>query len=454
MLRTEPSLERFVKTLLASGLMDRSSLEAFLLDAPRLEKMSAMDLSARLGQAGKLTDWQRHHLMKGRSKGFFLAQYKLLGTLGQGGMGAVYLAEHQLMKRRVAVKVLPVDTVTSSLLERFAVECQAIASFDHPNIARAYDFNREEKYYYLVMEYVEGLNLEKRVERDGPLPADLAADYIRQTALGLAHAHQAGVIHRDVKPANIVVGPNDTVKLLDLGLARMQLSDTASITMAHGSDVLGTIDFLSPEQATDSHNVDHRADLYSLGCTLYFVLTGRPPFSEGSPAERLMAHQGRAPKSVRELAPDTPLELDSLCLRLLAKQPEDRLESALETAERLQAFLNRRRGGPSALEGQDAVDLSPSEISLVSGTIDLSSQSTIEGAGEQTSERIKPRGSSSGGSMDGGLMPERFARYLAPSSRTAIETVCCSLCGARFASIDPQSREAGCSACGGRLVEV
>lgn len=296
-----------------------------------------------LVKAGLLTKWQTDKLVEGKHKGFFLGKYKLLGHLGSGGMSSVYLAEHTKMQSKRAIKVLPKNRVDdSSYLARFHLEAQAVASLDHPNIVRAYDIDNEGNLHYLVMEYVEGRDLQNIVKEDGPMDYDTAANYIAQAAMGLKHAHDASLIHRDIKPANLLVDPKGTVKLLDLGLAKFTNSEKASLTIAHEENVLGTADYLAPEQALNSHNVDHRVDIYSLGCTLYYLLTGHPPFPEGSLAQRLAMHQSREPASIFADRKDAPHELVDICRKMMAKKPEDRFPAAIDVAEVLRGFLVSR----------------------------------------------------------------------------------------------------------------
>ena len=269
-----------------------------------------------------LTRWQCDRLKEGRHKGFILGKYKLLGLLGTGGMSSVYLAEHMLMQRRVAIKVLPRSRVDdSSYLARFRREAQAVAALDHRNIVRAYDIDNEGNTHYLVMEHVDGRDLNTIIKNDGPLDYDVAAEYIRQAAEGLEHAHGANLIHRDVKPANLLIDPRGMVKILDMGLARFTDEQQTSLTRLHDENVLGTADYLAPEQAKDSHSADHRADIYSLGCTLYYLLTGRPPFNEGTLAQRIAKHQTQSPPSIYEFRSDAPQPLVDVCVRMMAKQP-------------------------------------------------------------------------------------------------------------------------------------
>ncbi len=289
-----------------------------------------------------ITDWQAEKLLAGKHKGFILGKYKLLCHLGKGGMSTVYVAEHMLMKRKVAIKVLPRNRVNdSTYLERFRIEARAAAKLDDSNIVRAYDIDNEGDTHYLVMEYVEGKDLHVLVKGEGPLECNRAANYIAQIASGLDHAHEMGLVHRDIKPANCLVDKNEIVKLLDMGLARL-IDDEESLTLENNENVLGTADYLAPEQALNSHLADHRADIYSLGCTLYFLLTGHPPFPEGSISERLLKHQMEEAPSILNDRPDVPPTLINICSRMMSKKPEDRYQSAGDVAERLAEWLADR----------------------------------------------------------------------------------------------------------------
>ncbi|MEX0712954.1 MAG: serine/threonine-protein kinase, partial [Pirellulales bacterium] len=247
------------------------------------------------------------------------------------------------MHRRVAIKVLPKYRVNdSSYLARFYLEARAAAALDHPNIVRAYDVDNEGDQHYLVMEFAQGQDLQHLVKVEGPLGFERAADYIRQASLGLVHAHRVGLIHRDIKPANLLVDPDGTVKILDMGLARFSDQSQASLTVAHDETVLGTADYLAPEQALNSHNVDSRADIYSLGCTLYFLLTGHPPFPEGTLSQRLMKHQVEQPPGILIDRPDAPAELVAICARMMAKSPDKRYQTAGHVSEALTEWLISR----------------------------------------------------------------------------------------------------------------
>lgn len=351
--------EKFLDLVRRSGLVEEDQLTESLTAIESQRGKDALDdadlLAEHMVQSGLISQWQADRLLEGRHKGFFLGRYKLLDHLGTGGMSSVYLAEHVKMQQRRAVKVLPKSKVDdSSYLGRFYREARAAAALDHPNIVRAYDVDCDDTgLHYLVMEYVEGRDLQQIVKNDGPLPYATAAEFIRQAALGLGHAHQVGLIHRDVKPANLLVDVKNVVKVLDMGLARFDNDEKASLTRAHDENVLGTADYLAPEQALDSHTVDRRADIYSLGCTLYFLLTGHPPFPEGTLPQRLMKHQKEEPGSIFIDRADAPKHLVEICNRMMAKAPEYRYQTAGEVAEALSGWL-ANGASPGSTGGQSA----------------------------------------------------------------------------------------------------
>jgi serine/threonine protein kinase len=338
------TVDSFLDLVRRSGLVEKDQLNAVLADVQQQAggslPVEADVVAKKLVEAGLITRWQCDNILEGRHKGFFLGKYKLLDHLGTGGMSSVYLAEHVLMLKRRAIKVLPKHRVEdSSYLARFHREAQAAASLDHKNIVRAYDADNDGLIHYLVMEYIEGRDLQQMVKSDGPMDYLIAADFIRQAADGLAHAHKAGLIHRDVKPANLLVDQKKVVKVLDLGLARFTGEEHASLTVAFDENVLGTADYLAPEQALDSHGVDARADIYSLGCSLYFLLTGHPPFPDGTLPQRLMMHQKQPPPSVFKDRPDAPQDLIDICLKMMAKKPDQRYQSMGEVSQALADWL-------------------------------------------------------------------------------------------------------------------
>lgn len=383
---TKLTPEMFVGLARQSGLIEGETLR-LALRAIRFDSKDVADtpqVADFLVERQLLTRWQADKLLQGRNKGFLLGKYRLLSHLGTGGMSAVYLAEHRLMRRRVAIKVLPKASARgASHLERFHKEAQAVAALDHRNIVRAYDVDQEGEIHFLVMEYVSGRSLQDIVASEGPFQPIPAAEYIRQAAEGLNQAHKSNLVHRDIKPANLLLDDRGTIKVLDLGLVRFfDERDDSSITRRHDEKVLGTADYLSPEQALDSHSVDVRSDVYSLGCTFFFLLAGHPPFSEGTLAARLLAHQTKDPPSLAEIAPQVPPGLVAIVRRMMAKRPEDRFQSAREVAEVLADWL-REHGGDTWAEMHPVVG------GAVAG-LSYSSPSSTSPAGGETGSAMVP----------------------------------------------------------------
>ncbi len=299
-------------------------------------------------------------------------RYELQELLGAGGMGTVYKAQHRMMNRPVALKVINEQLVRNgAAVQRFHREVQAAARLTHPNIVTAYDAEQAGNLHFLVMEYVDGLDLAEVVRRRGPLPVAEASDYIRQAALGLEHAHRHGMVHRDIKPQNLIAGKDEggrmkdeaevRVKILDFGLAGFA---TLAVLVAeasfkeqevdrpmpahltrHGS-MMGTPDYISPEQSRDAHTADIRSDIYSLGCTLYYLLSGEPPFAGGSVLEKVLAHENREPRLLSELRQDLPPGLEAVLRRMIAKNPADRFQTPAELAAAIAPFAMPRAGIP------------------------------------------------------------------------------------------------------------
>ncbi|MBN2292420.1 MAG: serine/threonine protein kinase [Pirellulales bacterium] len=294
----------------------------------------ASELAEMLIQQEMITPWQATQLLAGRSS-LFLGNYALMDLLGRGGMGSVFLARHRTMKRRVALKVVSKQVGKDpASLERFLAEARLIASLDHPNIVQAYDVDKESDRFYIVMEYIEGQDLEVIVQEHGLFGFEEVADCIRQAADGLAHAHSRNLIHCDIKPSNLLLSDQGVIKILDMGMARLtESSEDSGAQVDH--KVLGTVDYMAPEQAMNSPDFDHRADIYSLGCTLYFLLTGRPPFDEGTLTQRIVKHQTQPPPDILTAHPDTPQELVDICMKMMAKNPADRYQTAAEVSNLL-----------------------------------------------------------------------------------------------------------------------
>ncbi|WP_020468606.1 serine/threonine-protein kinase [Zavarzinella formosa] len=324
--------QTFVEHLVRSGLLEPEAMARFNAEGPETE--DGLELARFLVRKGMLTKFQAERLLSGRSDGFQLGQYRILDELGRGGMGRVYKALHLTMGRIVALKVLaPNLTKTDMARELFRREVRAAAKLNHPNIVAAFDANQAGESCFLVMEFVDGPNLSELVKRRGPLPTDQSCEFIRQTATGLANAHAMGLIHRDIKPANLLVqttaaGP--VIKILDFGLAHIVAPDKPSdLSDANGEFmVMGTPDYVSPEQARNKSSVDVRSDLYSLGCTFYYLLTGAVPFPGGSALEKIVRHYSDEPTDIRTLRPEIPEQLAVIVHRLLAKKPDERFADA------------------------------------------------------------------------------------------------------------------------------
>jgi serine/threonine protein kinase len=325
--------------------------------------------AALLVRESLLTFFQAKQLKLGRYKRFTIgSKYRLLELIGAGGMGAVYLCEHTLMKRLVALKILPTEKLEDpSNLERFHREARAVAALDHPNIVRAYDIDLHEKLHFLVMEYVDGNSLQDIIARHGPMDPIRAAHYIAQSAVGLQHAHELGMVHRDVKPGNLLLDRTGVIKVLDMGLARFFNKSQDNVTEKYDDKcVLGTADYLAPEQAVSS-TVDIRADIYSLGGTLYYMLTGQTPFPDGTIAAKLVAHQTREPRPITAYRSDVPDGILDVLAVMMAKEPSERYQEPIEVAEALAEWADLPIEPPPA---QEMPGLCPLVLTLTGHSLD------------------------------------------------------------------------------------
>ncbi len=331
----------FCSLLVRSQLVAAQTVDEFVARLQSAQSLPAEPASfASVAVRDNLiTPFQAKLLLQGKWKNFFLSgKYKVLEHLGSGGMGAVFLCEHRHMRRRVAVKVLAPDPSDPTHVQRYQHEAQAIAMLDHPNIVRAFDLDREGNLHFLVMEYVDGTSLQYLIDCRGPLPIERAVNYIAQSALGLQHAADAGLVHRDVKPSNLMLDWSGTIKLLDLGLARFARRPDHVAKVSDSKIVLGTADYLAPEQARSS-TVDIRADIYALGAVSYFLLTGKPPFDGGSVAQKLIRHQTEVPKPADSVRPEIPPGVAAVVARMLAKDPAERPHSPARVIAELRSWV-------------------------------------------------------------------------------------------------------------------
>jgi len=290
-----------------------------------------------------LTPYQCNQILQGHGDRLLVGANRLLERIGEGAMGEVFRAWNVRLGRVVAVKMIHNEHLPSGkAMERFRREVQAASQLDHPNIVLVRDADVADGRTFLVMDFVDGEDLARRVKTQGPLPIVQAVEFARQAALGLEHASERGVVHRDVKPSNLLIttGPDGAplVKILDFGLARL---DNESITMQRltmAGNLIGTVDYIAPEQAMDAHAVDARADVYGLGCTLFFLLTGKPPFGGNSVVEKLTARRDEPPPSVRALRPEVPTGLNLVLQKMMAREPHERYQTPLEAARALAPF--------------------------------------------------------------------------------------------------------------------
>ncbi len=286
-----------------------------------------------------LTTFQARMILAGRTRGFKLGDYVIRDQIGQGGMGTVYLAVHATLGRKAAVKVLPPSIAADQLSrQRFLREARTAAALDHPNVVKLYDVARDEDVWYLVMEFVEGKTLEQLVKAGGPMPYTRAAQYVAQAASGLQHAHEKGFIHRDIKPANLILTPEGGVKILDMGLARPVGPEGILTVALDPGAVVGTADYISPEQVTSDPDIDIRADIYCLGLTFYYLVTGRPPF-EGSTAGKLVKQKLAQLPLLDEVVPNFPPTLADVIHRMTAKERNARYDTPTDVILALKPWL-------------------------------------------------------------------------------------------------------------------
>jgi serine/threonine protein kinase len=336
-----PTLKEFGKSLLRSRLLDSQRLreyaEQFFRQTPKTER-SSRKFAKLLVESGELTRYQAERLLAGRTEGFFLGECKILDRLGAGGMGIVYLAEQLKLGRQVALKILPTQySQDHDYLARFYREARAAAELKHPNVVQVYDVGEDHGTHYIIMELVRGMNLSERLKQSGPLSLAESLDVVKQVAAGLQHAHEHHIVHRDIKPSNLIL-EGQTIKILDLGLAR---KFDAGEAITQEQRALGTPDYMSPEQFQDARSADIRSDLYSLGCTWYMLLTGRPPFPEGDAVGKAMAHIHKPPEPILNRAPNVPAGIVAIINRLMAKQAADRFQTPDELLASLEAWTSQ-----------------------------------------------------------------------------------------------------------------
>jgi formylglycine-generating enzyme required for sulfatase activity/tRNA A-37 threonylcarbamoyl transferase component Bud32 len=341
------SFDQFCADCETSGLLTADEVAA--ARAGLGESTDPQQLARALVKGEKLTAFQAQQVYAGKGKALVLGNYVLLDKLGQGGMGAVYKASHRRMKRIVALKVLSPDlTKTEEAVSRFLREVEATGRLQHPHIVNAFDADCVGKTHFLVMEYVEGSDLSSLVKAKGPLAVDKAVHCVVQAAKGLEYAHSQGIVHRDIKPANLLLDKAGVVKILDMGLARFSDAKGAAELTQSGA-VMGTVDYMPPEQALSSKSADHRSDIYSLGITLWYLLTGRAAYDGDSLMAKLLAHSQQPIPSLKAACAAVPASLDAVFQRMVAKKPEDRFPSMTDALAALEQALLPGASAPSLM---------------------------------------------------------------------------------------------------------
>lgn len=338
--------EDFIELLTKSQLLSQEHIDAAIRQLDLLSKTPS-EISKALILAKTITPFQAERLLEGRYRGFFIDCYRVFEVLGVGGMGYVYIAEDQESKKRVVLKVLTERFETDpGMLARFKSEGRAGLKVDHPNVIRTLRLDNTGAVWFLAMDFYKGLSLHELVVLHGPIPWQLTCDYFAQAALGLHHLHENGIIHRDIKPANLLVERDGNVRLLDFGLCMLtddeEVDEEFSLQMIFGQDRLGTADFIAPEQILNSTQIDARADIYGLGCTMYFILTGKVPFPVAKVSEKLRAHRTGIAKPIDQLVKDIPTQVRAIVEKMMARNPDDRFQTAAEVAAALKPLGLRR----------------------------------------------------------------------------------------------------------------
>ena len=375
------SLETFVSALIESGLYSQAEVDDLLralpVDRPPQDGRQFAD---ELVRENKLTPYQAEQIAAGQGSSLVLGAYVILDRIAHGGMGVVYRAQHRRMKRVVALKVLaPQVTETPQAHRRFHREVEAAAKLSHPNIVIAYDAGEAQGQHFLVMEYVDGVDLASYVKQHGPLPFGAASRIVFQAAHGLDAAHQHGVVHRDVKPNNLLLTRSGTVKILDLGLALLDSESAQHDDLTGVGQIVGTVDYMAPEQARSTRHADQRADIYGLGATLWYLLTGQAMYPGESVVERLLAHQTEPIPQLSDLGAIAPAEFQAVFAKMVAKRPEDRYETmrqVIVALEKFQGAAGLKSAEPAVVSAADHHD-TPWDVGSGSGSLATGAPSPV-----------------------------------------------------------------------------
>jgi serine/threonine protein kinase len=363
----------FLRNILRSGLMNEARLREALASLPDAQRRDPAAIAEHLIRVGKLSRFQAKKLLKGQAKGLLFGPYQVLAQIGKGGMGTVYLARDERFNHLVALKVLPPRKAKAKerMLERFRREMELSQRVSHPYIARTFQVGQWKEVQYIAMEFIPGKSLYRLVQENGPLEVPQAARLGAQVASALAHAHGQGLIHRDLKPSNILVMPNGNAKLLDLGLALIEGENVSDAQIVGGQGyIVGTMDYISPEQTEDSAGVDGRTDIYSLGCTLYYALCGSPPFPGGTSKDKIQRQRSEAPVSLLVLRPTLPAAFVEIVQKMMAKRPEQRYQTAAAVEQDLRKWAAPPTVPATVERDESALRIAVAQLSNAEPTTD------------------------------------------------------------------------------------
>jgi serine/threonine protein kinase len=346
--------DSFLQSIVKSGLLNQPELDTTVQTLPEANRSDPRTLANFLVERGKLSAFQAQKLLKGASGGLILGPYEILAPIGRGGMGTVYLGRNRHTKQLLALKILPPRKAREEerMLARFQREMEISQRVSHPHVALVFETGNTQGVHYIAMEFIPGKTLYRHVCDHGPLIVSRAASMFAEVASGLDHAHRQGVIHRDLKPSNIMITPNGHAKILDLGLALIEgeVSDAVEITGGRGY-IVGSMDYIAPEQTRDAFKVDTRADIYGLGCTLFFALTGQPPFPGGTSKEKMQRHRKEAPPSLVKINPKVPADFAQVVDRMMAKDADSRFPTAKSVHAALSRWVDDRAPLPLDRQG-------------------------------------------------------------------------------------------------------
>jgi serine/threonine protein kinase len=344
-----PTVEEFLRIVLRSGLLTKDQLQEALRPLPVDQRGKINAVAEHLVKIGKLSRFQARKLFQGNYRGLVLGSFQILAPIGRGGMGTVYLARDQRSGQLLALKVLPPERARSEerVLARFRREMEMSQRVSSPHIAWTFDLGVAHGVHYMAMEYIPGKSLQRLIVEKGPMDAGRASRLMSEAATALEHLHMQGLVHRDIKPANIMITPHDHAKILDLGLSLVRGESGGAREVVGGQGyVVGTMDYIAPEQTEDPTKVDGRADIYSLGCTMYAVLTAQLPFPGGTNKEKMARQRDEQPKPIIELNPKVPPGLAGVVHRMMAKDPAKRFQTAVEVEQELKQWQTGEKVKP------------------------------------------------------------------------------------------------------------